>query len=484
MKRNNAKRLLSLLAACCALILSLTGAAADTSSPIANISGSADAKMEFYVYAQADTTLVISQDKGILRRQNGMRNTVYGAYDITYGNPGQPTYVQRAALEKGSVSLNLARGNYYRITVTPYTMDRLTQRDAYLGYPGSYSSWQSAPSWSVTSADSCQLSLYPMGATAAPVITAVPAQQAKATVYVYYRLLDGSLITYETQTLSPGTHVITSKVNGSYFSLIGSPYQAVTVNAFGKAEPESITFYFQSGSSYPVSTPVPTATPTPVPTPTPTRVPTAALRIEYRLTTGILLTSEVRSLTPGLHTITYDDRFSDVPSLSFAGPMMHYVTVYSNGTLSDSTVVFYFALQQAAYVTPEPTPWYITPAPWYAYITATPWVIPSTPTPLPNDRSWEKETDQKAIIGAQKIFPRPYPGKGKNEFNYESPGTEITVHSKALSLQNDGNWWVCISGTVRDGGKLYDLDHVWIRVDYLNQKSFDINKVPVDPDYR
>ena len=196
MKRNNAKRLLSLLAACCALILSLTGAAADTSSPIANISGSADAKMEFYVYAQADTTLVISQDKGILRRQNGMRNTVYGAYDITYGNPGQPAYVQRAALEKGSVSLNLARGNYYRITVTPYTMDRLTQRDAYLGYPGSYSSWQSAPSWSVTSADSCQLSLYPMGATAAPVITAVPAQQAKATVYVYYRLLDGSLITY------------------------------------------------------------------------------------------------------------------------------------------------------------------------------------------------------------------------------------------------------------------------------------------------
>jgi len=459
-------------------LLLLAAALADGASPAVSIQGTAGQYAEFYVFAQTDTTLVISQDRSVLQRQSGLRNAAYAGFDIAYYNVNQPGFGSTATLEGASVTLRLARNTYYKVTLTPYTMERMTARDTYLGYPGSYERWLTPAKWSVTSADGCRLSTAPMTATAAPAYipgypytpasTYVPQTTASpsVTIPVYYLLANGTQLSQETVTLAPGTHYVFSKFTHPYFTLIGSPYQAVTVYANGQASQSSVTFYFQFNAGQ--STPLPTATPTPVPTSTPSPVPqTAMVPVYYLLADGSTIGYEVRVLQPGNHVIWYDNRYAGMSSLRLTSPSIQYVTVYANGTAYPASVTFTFSSGggNAALL-----PFYSTAAPLVYY----------TSTPVPRS---EAETDQEAIIGAAKIFPRPKPGKGKNEFNYASAGQKVTVHSKALSLQNDGTWWVCISGTVTDYGKPYTLDHVWIRVDYLNQRSFDLDKVPLDPEY-
>ena len=463
------------------------------------ISGSADQTMEFYLYAQSATSLTFAQDKGSIQRSVGSKTSLYGGFDITWYPTGQPYAAQTASLEKASASIRLGGSGYYTVQVTPWSMERLKSRDSYLGYPGSYTRWLTPAHWSLTNAGGTRVSLTPLynPATATPVpwwyaptatptpwwyrptatptpwwyaptatavpwwyATATPQPNVKARIYVYYRLTDGSLITYKTQELTPGTHYVTNELNGSYFTLVGQPYQVVTVSASGVASVPSVTFYFQYNSTGGV--PAPTATPTPAPTAVPR---SAAIRIYYKLLNGATLSYETRVLYTGLHQISYDSRYSGIPGLTFVGPAVYQVSVSDQGVASLNTLTFYFNQQAVATATPIP----------YYYYTATP-----APYSLYN----EAATNQTAIIGAQKIFPRPQPGKGKNTFNYEAAGQKVTVHSKALSLQNDGTWWICFSGSLKCWGKTYEIDHMWIRVDYFNQKSFDLDLLPVDPQYQ
>lgn len=463
------------------------------------ITGSANETVEFYVYAQSGTSLTFSQDKGTILRSVGGKANLYGGFDISWYPTGQSYAAQTASLDKASASIRLSGGGYYTVRVSPWTMERLKSRDSYLGYPGVYTGWQTPAQWSLTNAGGAQVSTTPLysyatatplpwwyaptatptpwwyapaatptpwwyAPTATPVpwwyATATPQPSVKAKIYVYYRLTDGSLITYKTQELTPGTHYITNDLNGSYFKLVGQSYQVVTVSASGVASSPSVTFYFQYNSMGGVSAPTPT------PTPAPTAVPrSAAVRVYYKLLGGATLSYETRVLYPGLYQISYDSRYSGIPGLTFVGPAVYQVSVNDQGVASVSDLTFYFN-QQAVATT--------TPIPFYYY----------TATPAPYSLLNEAATNQTAIIGAQKIFPRPQPGKGKNTFNYEAAGQKVTVHSKAKSLQNDGTWWICFSGTLKCWGETYEIDHMWIRVDYFNQKSFDLDRLPVDPQYQ
>lgn len=100
------------------------------------------------------------------------------------------------------------------------------------------------------------------------------------------------------------------------------------------------------------------------------------------------------------------------------------------------------------------------------------------------DNGWyEEDTDQIGIICKDNIFPRPRPGDGKNEYNYEALGQEVTIHTRAMSLKGDEHWWLCISATIRAWGNTYELDHEWIREDYVDPFSYDFDLVPLDPEY-
>ena len=488
------------------LLCLLTAAQADGTG----ISGSANQTAEFYVYAQSATSLTFSQDKGSILRSVGSKTSLYGGFDISWYPTGQPYAGQTATLDKASASIRLNGGGYYTVQVIPWSMERLKARDSYLGYPGAYTGWQTPAQWSLTNAGGARVSTAPLytPATATPVpwwyaptstpvpwwyaptstptpwwyaptatptpwwyrptntptpwwyATATPQPSVKARIYVYYRLTDGSLITYKTQELTPGTHYIANDLNGSYFILASQPYQTVTVSASGVPSSPSVTFYFQYNSSGGA------AVPTPTPTPAPTAVPrSAAVRIYYKLLSGATLSYETRVLYTGQHQISYDSRYSGIPGLTFVGPAVYQVSVSDQGVASVRELTFYFNQQAVATA---------TPIPFYYY----------TATPAPYSLLNEAATNQTAIIGAQKIFPRPPPGKGKNTFNYEAAGQKVTVHSKAKSLQNDNTWWICFSGTLKCWGQTYEIDHMWIRVDYFNQNSFDLERLPVDPQYQ
>ena len=465
MKSTKAIRLLCAALLTCALLL--CAALADGTA----MEGTASQPVEFYVYAPSAATLTFTQEKGTLYSTAGMRNTVYGGYEITWYPWGQPAASRSVAFTGRTASVALARGTHYTVRVTPYSMDQLQARDAYLGYPGAYSRWITPSEWALTGDGGCQVSAAPLTpATATPNpyayswytttpnpyaytwYTATPRPEASATVYVFYRLTDGSLITYSSEKLAPGTHLITGKLSGSYFTPVSSNYQTVTVSAAGVADPPSVTFYYQYNSG---------AYATAVPTPTPTPQPGAAVEIRYKQTDGTELYRETRQLTQGTYMISYDNRFDYITWLTFCGPASYNVTVFADGSVSVPVVTFYFAPRTGAVAAP-------------IYI---------TPSPAPVPQYDESLTDQEAVIGAAKIYPRPQPGKGKNTFNYEAAGQKVTVHSKALSLQNDGSWWVCISGNLKCWGTTYVIDHEWIKTTYLNPRSYDLDAVPLDPAY-
>ena len=100
------------------------------------------------------------------------------------------------------------------------------------------------------------------------------------------------------------------------------------------------------------------------------------------------------------------------------------------------------------------------------------------------DDDWDEEdTDQIGVICKDNIFPRPRPGDGRNDYNYEAYGQEVTIHTRAMSLKGDEHWWLCISATIRAWGNTYELDHEWIREDYVDPLSYEFDRVPLDPEY-
>lgn len=111
----------------------------------------------------------------------------------------------------------------------------------------------------------------------------------------------------------------------------------------------------------------------------------------------------------------------------------------------------------------------------------------ATPNPVIFRYAWRKDqpqgADQTAVIEAQKIYPRPGPGVGKNAYNYEVPGQTVTVHAKGKSSPTAQTWWVCFSGDLHCEGTVYHIDHEWIAADYLDPASFDLNALPVDTSY-
>ena len=150
---------------------------------------------------------------------------------------------------------------------------------------------------------------------------------ATATIYIYYRDNAGNLLQTDSKTITVGTHTITAPstlwVSSRNYQLIPPTSQQVTLYQNGAVSANSVTFYYQRES-----------TPAPV---------TASVRIYYRDSYGSILQQQSETMTVGTRTFTAPATLSaggKTYNLTSTGSQS--VTLYSDGTLSASSVDFYY----------------------------------------------------------------------------------------------------------------------------------------------
>ena len=323
-------------------------------------------------------------------------------------------------------------------------------------------------------------------------------QPTSATLTIYYRTVDGALLSSESRVLPIGTNYVYSNFSKNGYSLVGNSYYTVTVYSNGTLSANTVTFYYNKSI-----------------TPTPASAQ-QMLTVYYRTVDGVLLSSETRLLATGMHTIY--PNFSSADYV-LVGDGFQTVTVYDNGGISAASLTFYYNRK----ATPTPVPsakitvyyrlldgtllqqetrkvqlgkqyvfskfqninYTLTGSSYYTVtVYGTDSASVTSVTFYYEPRTDElAPTDQYALIGADQIFPRPGPNEGDNEKWYAAKGQTVVVHSKAKSQKGDDKWWVCFSGELECWGETFVLDHMWIRYDYFNLESFDLEILPEDPEW-
>lgn len=168
-----------------------------------------------------------------------------------------------------------------------------------------------------------QVTVYSNGTASPQQVVFVYVLPVNASVPVYYRDAQGRSLNTEIITLSPGSHTVVaddSKVPAGYLLQSNRNVQ-VQVSSGGYSNPSQIIFTY-------------------------TMLTTANINIEYRDNNGKSLFAEIRTYMPGTYIITADD--SRVPNgYQLQSQRNIQVIVYSNGAVSQNTVVF-------VYNTPQP----------------------------------------------------------------------------------------------------------------------------------
>ncbi|MBO4837301.1 MAG: hypothetical protein J5564_06355 [Clostridia bacterium] len=476
-------RPLLLLVLCTAIaVLALPALATGISGNDQILGTAQDSRISFHAYPYQNTTLLFMPYQGVAVRQNGQQTAAYGLYIIDHYVNGQ--YSETVRVTGGTVK-EFKMNAYERHDFQVLSGDLyFVQCETEGGGAGAqwlwnqsanltYKSWYRAAGWYVSCANA-QISYNPIygggivtatpqpwyytatpqpwyyTATPQPWITAAPAGQSVA-VQVKYMTPEGTLLGSETRMLYPGTQVVSNTKSFYGYSLVGNGSQTVTVYQNGATSPANIIFYFAKNSGYNPVTQVPYTTPSPNP-----YAQTVRVTVQAMTTENTPLDVQTFYLTAGTHTMTAPRSAytiygsSDVYML--IGSASRTITVYANGQISENPVIFYYASGGSS--------------------------VTATPTP-----AGSAATDQKATISAKKIYPRPGPNVGKNEYNYEVQGQTVTVHSKAKDQKGGNDWWICFSGALRCEGKVYNLDHMWISEQFFDSRSYNINALPIDPQY-
>lgn|GEM_PF-2962233 len=469
-----------LLALCLILAAAALPALATSISGNDQILGTAqDERIVFHAYPYQNTTLLFMPYQGVALRQNGQQTAAYGMYTIDHYVNGR--YTETVRIANGSVrefKMNAYELHDFQVLSADLYF---VQCEAEGGGTGAqwlwnqnanliYKSWYRSAGWYASCANA-RLSYSPIysagtvtatpqpwyTATPQPWITSAPAGQT-VSVQVRYMTPDGTLLGSETRMLYPGTQTVSCGKSFYGYSLVGNGSQTVTVYQNGRTSPANIIFYFARGGGY---NPVTQSPYTPVtqspyyPTVNPYSQ-TVRVTLQAMTVDNVILDVQTYTLTAGTHTLSAPRSAYTIlgsPDVyTLIGSPSRTVTVYSNGQISENPVIFYYA-KGGSYTTPTPTP------------------------------GGSAATDQTAVISAKKIYPRPGPNVGKNEYNYEVQGQTVTVHCKAKDQKGGKDWWVCFSGALRCEGKVYNLDHMWISEQFFDSRSYNLNILPIDPQY-
>ena len=179
------------------------------------------------------------------------------------------------------------------------------------------------------------VTLYANGTLSASSLSFYYQQQAvTGTVTIYYRDSMGNTLSTTSQTVSRGKNTITAPsaitVGGTTYTLIPPTSQQVTLNADGTMSANTVNFYYQKPSA-------------PV---------TATLYVYYRDGAGNILQTRTETLTQGSRQISAPSAITvsgRTFNLTSSGSVT--VTLYADGTLSHSSVDFYYKEYQQVSVT-------------------------------------------------------------------------------------------------------------------------------------
>ena len=394
---------------CLVMLFIAPGAMAD--SPY-NIDGSSGVTTTFTAQAWSNATVTLTQENGVFRYNSGSSARAWGRYHIDITLNGQTQRLEWEPATGGqTIVLRLNQQGYYTIRVSPWTpVEMRTQISG-------FNSWNTLPTWAVTGTSNCTLNggaaptttpantatvtvyyrdsygatlqthsvtvrqgantitapitlqngtyslisqssqsvtLYSNGTLSATSVTFYYSRSSTvtptptpapvtATISVYYRTTEGSLLQMKTATVSQGVNTITAPatLQGGVYILASQASQSVTLYSNGSLSANSVTFYYSRNNP---------ATPTPTPVPV-----TATVSVYYRTTEGSLIQMRSITVNQGTNTVTAPSTLQG-GVYTLASQASQSVTLYSNGTLSTSSLTFYYSRVNPATPTPTPAP--------------------------------------------------------------------------------------------------------------------------------
>ena len=324
-KQNALWGVLAVIAVFCLLFISGQTAHADS---YYTINGNGNSTTTFYVQSWGTSSVDLTQKNGVFR-YSGNTNTAraWGRFHIDITLNGS---TQRLEWEPStgteSLTLRLYSSGYYTVTVSPWTNAEIAKQISGFG------SWTTAPTWSVTGSNNCRLD-------SSSSVTTAPSTSAQ--LPVYYKDAYGNLLESHTVTCTQGTNTITAPytLRSGAYRRISPATSTVTLSSYGTLSPASLTFYYVAES---------VVTPTPTPTPAPS---SATCMVYYRDEYGSLLQTQSVTCYRGTNTITAPTTLQSGTYRLSSGSTQT-VTMYTNGTLSPSSVTFYYYKVN----TPTPAP--------------------------------------------------------------------------------------------------------------------------------
>ena len=368
------KKCIRILAVTVLLTLCMAGAAADQYTYIqTNISGSrtgylnADIAISgdgtrgslFYVNSDGNGELVLEQTKGecyswdYTKIISGVIGSAeeWGKYEIEVNDLDAHTYRTYQwdkTYYNDSFTVPLEKSGRYYIYVRPYSQSEMTASYTVT----QFDSWNTPPRWWIKTRKNCTVSTEytPSASEAAEMASKAAGNGASAvnntvqkstqdtstaTVVIQYITDDGKYNLSETQTLQAGTHTIKSKKMDGYTLRSDATPGSVTVTVKnGVADPSNIIFLFKK-EEIPVQQSV-----------------TGTVQVYYQAIDGSWsATGTSMEYYPGTHIVYsgYDTyQYNGVTYRLIAGQSPTTVTVYENGSVSMSPIVFYFEREQSS----------------------------------------------------------------------------------------------------------------------------------------
>ena len=471
----------------------------------------------FYLYSKGNASISFTQTKGTCVELNynqllqGISGGAqeWGKYEIEVvhiDSSAKYSYKWDNSYFNSSMKIKLDKNGLYYIYIRPFTQSEMN--NSYL--ITQFGSWENPPEWWIDSTSNCEVSTEYFAKSisfqdiassvtdgANKLNEQVNRSNASACVKYEYQTLNGVHVWASSELLTPGTYVVKPDRNFTDYEICGQSHQNVTV-ANGTAIPETVYFYLD---------------------------PIVYVKLEYQTLDGTHLWANGEYHASGTFSVFPTKSFDQYEFVSQSASSVK----VNNGVASPATVTFYYKAKQPSYsnntvwvsinyygndgiwlsgsdkefspgtytilpdfqeTTYNNSIYKITGNQWYSLTVNTNGSANSThfefyydKQTAGNNQPLKTNLDQTAVICKSPIFPRPGPNTGKNEYNYEVLGQTVTVHSKAKGQNGSSKWWICFSGELRCEGRVFSIDHQWISESYLDENSYDLYSLPLDPNY-
>lgn len=236
-------------------------------------SGDGEHSSVFFVYSFGNGSITLKQTKGTCHELSytklfsGFLGTAHewGKFEITVvPQSGKKNVTQwDDTFFNGECEINLDKAGNYYIYIRPYSNQEIT--NSY--FLDRFSGWEEPPTWHLSEFQNCNVlnkSPYSIAETTPPPAESAPSKPApptenvpsepespvlpvSASVDVYYRLEDGSILRSETKLFSQGTHYLYNEYPlEDTYEVVGTSCFTINVSSNGVANPQTVSFILKN----------------------------------------------------------------------------------------------------------------------------------------------------------------------------------------------------------------------------------------------